>query len=42
VRGSDGKIVSSTYSASPIGRVDAADVVSLLKIVEARRAASRG
>ena len=42
VRGEDGKIVSSTYSASPIGRVDAADVVSLLKFVEARRAASRG
>jgi len=42
VRGSDGKIVSSTYSASPIGRVDAADVVSLLKFIEARRAASRG
>jgi peroxiredoxin len=42
VRGEEGKIVSSTYSASPIGRVDAADVVSLLKFVEARRAASRG
>lgn len=42
VRGGDGVIVSSTYSASPIGRVDAADVVSLLKIVEARRAAKSG
>ena len=37
-----GKILSSTYSASPIGRVDAADVVSLLKFVEARRAAKPG
>ena len=42
VRAADGKVVSSTYSASPIGRVDAADVVSLLKFVEARRAATRG
>jgi peroxiredoxin len=42
VRGEDGKIVSSTYSASPIGRVDAADVVSLLRIIEARRAAKSG
>jgi peroxiredoxin len=33
----DGRILSSTYSSSPIGRVDAADVVSLLKIIEARR-----
>ncbi len=38
VRGEDGKIVSSTYSASPLGRVDAADVVSLLEFIEARRA----
>ncbi|MBM3487070.1 MAG: peroxiredoxin family protein [Alphaproteobacteria bacterium] len=34
----DGKVLSSTYSSGPIGRVDAADVVTLIKFIEARKA----
>ena len=33
----DGKVVSSTYSSGPIGRVDAADVVKLLNFYESRK-----
>lgn len=35
--GSDGKVVSSTYSSGPIGRVEPADIVALLRIYEKRR-----
>lgn len=34
--GADGKVVSSTYSSGPIGRIDAADVVKLLNFYEKR------
>jgi peroxiredoxin len=33
----DGKVVSSTYSSGPIGRVDAADVVRLLTFYEKKK-----
>ena len=36
--GADGKVVSATYSSGPIGRVDAADIVQMVKFLEARRA----
>jgi peroxiredoxin len=36
--GADGKVISSTYSSGPIGRVDAADVVKLLNFYEKRDA----
>jgi peroxiredoxin len=32
----DGRVISSTYSSAPIGRLDAADVVSLLGFLAAR------
>ncbi len=34
VVGADGKIIASTYSSGPIGRVDAADVVKLINFRE--------
>lgn len=36
--GADGKVVSATYSSGPIGRVEAADIVQMVKFLEARRA----
>ncbi len=33
----DGKVLCSTYSSSPIGRLDPGDVISLLGFIEARR-----
>jgi peroxiredoxin len=33
----DGRILSSTYSSSPIGRLDPGDVITLLNFIEARR-----
>ena len=38
----DGRILSSTYSSSPIGRVDPGDVVSMLGFLEARRKQREG
>jgi peroxiredoxin len=35
--GADGKVVSSTYSSGPIGRVEPADIVSLIGFYEKRR-----
>jgi peroxiredoxin len=32
----DGKVISSTYSSGPIGRVDAADVIKLIHFREAQ------
>jgi peroxiredoxin len=40
VVGRDGRIVSSTYSSGPIGRVDAGDILSLVRFLEAKRAQS--
>jgi peroxiredoxin len=34
--GRDGKVVASTYSSGPIGRIDAADVVKLINFHEAQ------
>lgn len=34
-----GRVVTSTYSAGPIGRVDAADVVKLIRFRDAQQAA---
>jgi peroxiredoxin len=34
--GRDGKVIASTYSSGPIGRVDAADVVKLINFYEAQ------
>lgn len=33
----NGLVMSSTYSSSPIGRVDAADVIQMIKTREARK-----
>lgn len=35
--GADGKVVASSYSAGPLGRFDAADVVKLIKFYDARK-----
>lgn len=35
--GADGKVVASSYSAGPLGRMDAADVVKLLNFYESRK-----
>jgi peroxiredoxin len=32
-----GKVVASSYSAGPIGRIDAADVIKLVKLYDSRR-----
>ena len=37
VIGADGKVIASTYSSSPIGRIDANELVKLLQIYESRR-----
>lgn len=34
--GRDGKLVASTYSSGPIGRIDATDVVKLINFYEAQ------
>ena len=38
----DGKVLHSTYSASPIGRTDPGDLSSMLKFVIARREKAKG
>ena len=35
--GADGKIVASSYSSGPIGRIDAADVVKIVNFHESRK-----
>ena len=35
--GEDGKIVTSSYSSGPIGRIDAADVVKIINFYESRK-----
>jgi peroxiredoxin len=35
--GADGKIVVSSYSDGPLGRIDGADVVKLIKFYESRK-----
>ena len=35
--GADGKVVASSYSAGPLGRMDAADVVKLINFYESRK-----
>jgi len=35
--GADGKIVASSYSAGPLGRFDAEDVVKLIKFYDSRK-----
>ena len=35
--GEDGKIVTSSYSSGPIGRIDATDVVKLITLYESRK-----
>ena len=37
VVGEDGKIVTSSYSSGPIGRMDAADVVKVINFYESRK-----
>ncbi len=34
---SDGRVLSSTYSSGPVGRLDAKDVLSVVSFVEARK-----
>ena len=36
--GEDGKVVSSSYSAGPLARMDAADVIKLVQLFERRKA----
>ncbi len=36
--GRDGRVVSSTYSSGPIGRVEAGDILSLIRFRESRPA----
>jgi peroxiredoxin len=36
VVGADGKVIVSSYSDGPLGRIEAADVVRLIKFYEAR------
>jgi len=33
----DGKVLTSTYSSGPIGRIDAADVVKMINFLEAQK-----
>ena len=35
--GEDGKVVTSSYSSGPLGRMDAADVVKLINFYESRK-----
>jgi peroxiredoxin len=37
VVGADGRIVTSSYSSGPLGRIDGADVVKLVKFYESRK-----
>ena len=37
ILGSDNKIVSCSYSDGPLGRMDAADVIKLIKLYESRK-----
>ena len=36
--GDDGRVVSSSYSAGPLARMDAADVIKLVQLFERRKA----
>jgi peroxiredoxin len=36
--GGDGRVLSSTYSSGPIGRVEPGDAIRLIKFLEARKA----
>lgn len=36
-----GKVLASSYSAGPLGRMDAADVVKVMKLYEARKAEAK-
>lgn len=36
--GADNKVLSSTYSSGPIGRVEPGDVVRMINFIEARKA----
>ena len=35
--GTDGKVIVSSYSDGPLGRIDAADVIKLIKFYESRK-----
>lgn len=35
--GADGKIVTSSYSSGPLGRIEASDVVKLIQFYESRK-----
>lgn len=35
--GQNGRVISSTYSSGPIGRMEPADMISLLQVYEKRR-----
>ena len=37
VLGTGGRILTSTYSSGPIGRIDAADVVKMINFLEAQK-----
>ena len=37
VVGADGKVIVSSYSDGPLGRIDAADVVRLIRFYESRK-----
>ncbi len=37
VVGADGKVIVSSYSDGPLGRIDAADVVKLIRFYESRK-----
>lgn len=37
VVGADGKIVTSSYSSGPLGRIEASDVVKLIQFYESRK-----
>jgi peroxiredoxin len=36
IAGRDGKVIASSYSSGPLGRIDAADVVKLINFYEAQ------
>ena len=37
ILGADNKVIGSSYSDGPLGRIDAADVVKLIKFYESRK-----
>jgi peroxiredoxin len=37
ILGADGKVVVSSYSDGPLGRIDAADAIKLIKFYESRK-----